>query len=430
MPGGYSGGQLEGLAQNGAEAWFRRVVRVTFLAGAGAAWEATSSFRIIRLKFFAVPEDLWPIVLFQPSTGNSTIMEHAAAAVAKMTLPANEEARLRELQSYGILDTPRDGAFDDITRLAAKYFKTPIAIVSLVDNDRIWFKSAQGLGDVYEIGRGPGLCASAILQDHVYVAPDLRNDPNSLTNPLVAGACGLRFYAAAPLRSKKGHNLGTLCVLDAEPRAFSEDDGKDLQRFAGLVMAQMDHLADSREIASLARIIANQNTSLIHAASHDPLTGLHNRAAAQRFFDELQRDNDAGFQSTILVLDVDHFKAINDAHGHETGDVVLVEVAKRLKRLVRLSDHVVRYGGEEFLIILRRCPPNVAQDIAMRLRNAVAAVPVEIGKLRLTISMSGGLCHSMVGSKVVDMMRSADAALYAAKNGGRACIIVAEDLAA
>lgn len=357
-------------------------------------------------------------------------MEDVSAQSAQLGIPRDEPARLAELRSYSILDTPRDGAFDDITRLASKFFDTPIAIVSLVDSDRVWFKSAHGLGNVRQIGRGPGLCASAIMQDGCYIARDLREDPNSLANPLVASENGFRFYAAVPLKTKKGNNLGTFCVLDFKPRPFSKADAADLKRFAGLVMAQMDNVLATREIASQANTIATQNVGLLHAANHDALTGLYNRTAVSTFFDEVQSDNDNGLQTSMLLLDIDHFKSINDTYGHHVGDLVLVDLAKRLQSSVRRSDHVVRFGGEEFLIILRRCPPKIAQDIAARIRKSVAQTPIIAGDVTLTISVSGGLCHSVQDGRVDDMVRSADAALYAAKNGGRDRIVVSDPVAA
>ena len=101
------------------------------------------------------------------------------------------------MQRYEILDTPPDGLFDRITAIAARLFCVPISIISLVDHDRIWFKSHHGL-NVPQIDRGPGLCASAILQDAPWILNDAKNDPRSLANPLVAGEFGLRFMLASP----------------------------------------------------------------------------------------------------------------------------------------------------------------------------------------------------------------------------------------
>ena len=111
-------------------------------------------------------------------------------------IPSNEAERIAAVQRYEILDTPPDGSFDRVTAMAARRFDVPIAIISIVDHDRIWFKSHHGL-DVEEIGRDPGLCASAILSNEVHILLDASTDPRSLANPLVAGDFGLRFYAGS-----------------------------------------------------------------------------------------------------------------------------------------------------------------------------------------------------------------------------------------
>ncbi len=115
-------------------------------------------------------------------------------------LQTTETNRIEDLKKYGILDTPSEAEFDEITSLAAKIFDVPVAIITLVDTDRIWFKSSFGI-DAEQIPRDPGLCSSAIMTEEVYIVEDARVDPRTLRNPLVAGAMGLQFYAAAPLRS-------------------------------------------------------------------------------------------------------------------------------------------------------------------------------------------------------------------------------------
>lgn len=156
-----------------------------------------------------------------------------------LELPVNEKERIEALNRYHILDTPPDGAFDDITSLASSIFKTPIAIISLVDNERIWFKSHYGLS-VNQIDRSPGLCASAILTDDIYSVEDARKDPRTLSNPLVAGEFGLQFYAAAPLRTSDYFNLGTLCIIDKNPRSFSEEEKIILGKLGKIVMNEME----------------------------------------------------------------------------------------------------------------------------------------------------------------------------------------------
>ncbi len=178
-----------------------------------------------------------------------------------------EAERIKALKRYNILDTPPDGSFDRITKLAAKLFNVPIAIVTLVDTDRIWFKSRYGL-DVSEIGRDPGLCASAILSDEIYLVEDALKDPRTLANPLVASEFGLQFYAAAPLKVQDGHNLGTLCIIDKHPRHLSNSEKQILQDLA-------DILIDEMELRLAARTAIYNQNQVLNIAAHDlknPLT--------------------------------------------------------------------------------------------------------------------------------------------------------------
>jgi GAF domain-containing protein len=177
-------------------------------------------------------------------------------------IPADEEQRLAAVRRYQILDTPKDGAFDRITRLASTMLETPIAIVTVVDHDRIWFKSAVGLDGVEQIDRDPGLCASAILSTEPWIVNDARADPRTLANPLVAGEFGLQFYAASPLRTADGFNLGTLCVIDREPRELAEDQAQVLQDLAALVVDELElRLAARRQ----ARRATELNDDVVQA---------------------------------------------------------------------------------------------------------------------------------------------------------------------
>ena len=171
------------------------------------------------------------------------------SSLANELIPANEEERLAAVRRYGVLDTPPDGAFDRITRLASLILEMPIAIVSLVDHDRIWFKSTQGLDGVEQIGRDPGLCASAILADEPWVIEDAKADPRALANPLVAGEFGLRFYAGSALRTHDGHNLGTLCVIDKEPRQLTDQQIGVLDDLAALVVDELELKLAARQQA-------------------------------------------------------------------------------------------------------------------------------------------------------------------------------------
>lgn len=177
-----------------------------------------------------------------------TIAEKAGLSGTPSVPAPDEAARLEAVHRYQILDTPQDGAFDRITSLASRLFSVPIAIVSVVDQDRIWFKSHHGL-DVAEIGREPGLCASAILQDDPWIIEDARLDSRALSNPLVVGELGLQFYAGIPLHTRDGYNLGTLCIIDRHPRTLSHQDLTTLEDLAAIVMHDLEQRMQSRQPA-------------------------------------------------------------------------------------------------------------------------------------------------------------------------------------
>lgn len=161
-----------------------------------------------------------------------------------VTLPdldgGEEQRRLAAVRRYEILDTPPDGAFDRVAALAARMLRAPIATITLVDEDRIWFKACHGLDGVREVPREPGLCASAILSDDPHIVTDARTDPRTLDNSLVRGSLGLQFYAAAPLVTPDGYRLGTINVIDREPRTISDDEVATLRDLAAVVVDEME----------------------------------------------------------------------------------------------------------------------------------------------------------------------------------------------
>lgn len=163
-------------------------------------------------------------------------------------IPPDEVERLRAVRRYDILDTPPDGAFDRIAELAARIFGVPVATVTIVDEDRIWFKATYG-ADLTEMGRDPGLCGSAILVDEPTSIEDAALDPAARDNPLVRGEFGLRFYAAAPITTSDGHHLGTVNVMDRAPRATTADELRTLADLAAIVVDELElRLAALREV--------------------------------------------------------------------------------------------------------------------------------------------------------------------------------------
>jgi PAS domain S-box-containing protein len=171
----------------------------------------------------------------------SPAAEEAATQSACDPRPWDEGARLEALDAYAILDTEREPAFDEIAALAADLFEAPIAVVNLIADGRQWFKAEVGIGQ-RELPLDVSICRHAILQPGVFVVPDLGADPRFATNPLVTAAGGLRFYAGALLETPEGLPLGTVCVLDREPRpeGLSERERRLLKGLAAQVMAQLD----------------------------------------------------------------------------------------------------------------------------------------------------------------------------------------------
>jgi len=171
-------------------------------------------------------------------------------------IPPTEAARLEALRQYAVLDSEAEQGFDELVRVASILCGTPISLVSLVDADRQWFKARHGL-EATQTPRDQAFCAHAILDDVPLVVPDAHRDARFQDNPLVVGDPGIRFYAGAPLLNPQGHALGTLCVIDRQPRALAAAQIEGLQLLARQVVTQLEH---RRVTAALASALAGLKT--------------------------------------------------------------------------------------------------------------------------------------------------------------------------
>ena len=245
--------------------------------------------------------------------------------------PENEESRITMLRSLDILDTEPEERFDRLTRIAKRLFGVPIALVSLVDVNRQWFKSCQGL-EVTEMSRDTSFCGHAILGDDIFIISDATLDDRFYDNPLVVNEPRIRFYAGVPLVISNGIKVGTLCLIDREPRSLSDED-KELLCDLGKMAAQ--------------ELVSSQ------LATIDELTQISNRrgfiSLAIHALNLCKRMNKP---ASLFFFDLDFFKEINDRFGHAEGDIALINFSKILQDAYRQSDVIGRLGGDEFVALL------------------------------------------------------------------------------
>jgi diguanylate cyclase (GGDEF)-like protein len=310
----------------------------------------------------------------------------------------DETMRLEALQAMGVLDTPPEERFDRITRLAQRLFGVPIALVSLIDQDRQWFKSHQGL-DVEETPLSISFCGHAVLDDALMVVPDAMQDERFRDNPLVIEEPHVRFYAGAPLRAADGSRVGTLCVIDHEPRDLGHADSESLRDLANMV----EHELAVLELATL-----------------DDLTGLMNR----RGFDAIANKSLALCHqwyknATLLFLDLDDFKQINDTLGHATGDRVLRSIAAFLKEAFRESDAVARLGGDEFCVLLSGASPAQVERPLARLEDRVRRYNRRARDHQVSFSFGFASYDPNAPMTLAEMQRVADSRMYEHKRERR-----------
>jgi diguanylate cyclase (GGDEF)-like protein len=334
-----------------------------------------------------------------PPSPSSTEPEHPA-----YPRPYNETQRLKTLREYRILDTDDEAAFNDLASIAAAVCNTPVALVSLVDADRQWFKARIGV-DVAETPRDMSFCARAILRpDELMEIEDATQDPRFSHNPLVTDNLKIRFYAGAPLLAEDGTAMGTLCVIDQRPRELTPSQRLAMQALSRQTMAYMN-------LRRLASRLALQSST-------DALTGIWNRRAFDlRLQQEWSKHLRRKAPLSMLMLDVDLFKSFNDSFGHPEGDVALASTARIVSQTLRTEDFCARYGGEEFAVLLPELDTEAAFLTAERLRLAVANAVWPHRPITVSIGVSSMV--PMGDANPSTLVARADRALYDAKAAGR-----------
>lgn len=310
-----------------------------------------------------------------------------------------QDARLSALAKYDILDTPPEEAFDRITRLTTRIFNVPMSTVTFLDGHRQWFKAREGMA-ACETEKGPAFCNLVVQRGDPLVVSDTLADDLFKDNPFVVGPPYLRFYAGMQLRTADGTAVGTLCAMDTKPRAFCDDDIKTLSDLAAIVMSELE-----------------LRTLVLRDGATGALARQAFRQEAERAFALARRHAHA---LSCIVLDLDHFKAINDENGHAIGDLVLKACVEVCHQELRSSDLVGRIGGEEFAIVLPHVAGNAAMNVAEKIRSAFGriVVPGKYSPLRFSASF-GVSTLDETARDIGDLLERADQALYAAKAAGR-----------
>ncbi len=249
----------------------------------------------------------------------------------KPSFPLNETQRLKSLHSLKILDTPSEERYDRITRMAKRVFDVEICLVSLVDNDRQWFKSRQGLA-VCETSREISFCGHAILGEEPFIVSNALEDERFTDNPLVTGPPNIRFYAGCPIHSPEGFRIGTLCIIDPAPKLLDQEDINTLKDLAAMI-------EDEIRVSSQITV--------------DELTQVANRRGFNLVADHLlSLCRRTGTLAELVYFDLDGFKHVNDTLGHAAGDKLLKHFAALLLKCFRKADVVGRLGGDEFVVLL------------------------------------------------------------------------------
>ena len=350
-------------------------------------------------------------------------------------MPHNEISRLKALQEYKVMDTLPEQAYDNFTKLASMICNTPIALITLLDEERQWFKSRIGL-ERNEIPREDAICNHTIIMtDNILVVSDAAHDPRFVNNPLVALEPNIRFYAGVSLVTSSGEALGTICVMDDKPRGITQEQLDALQVLSREVMGQFEL---RRSISTLEQSMLKQENyidqlqeyqrelekvraELENQSLTDPLTGVHNRRSFDnRFEEEFLRAQRYKVACSLILVDVDHFKQYNDTFGHTAGDEALKAVATLLKADVRIHDLVARYGGEEFAIILPNTDIKGAMVMGERFRRSIQRASWK--HKQLTISVGVASLHEGT-QKSMDLLKESDMNLYKAKQSGRNLVI-------
>ncbi len=371
--------------------------------------------------------------MFDPSDPDATRLDRLDA----VPVLDEETRRLQILQSYQLVDTAPEPAFDDIVKIAALICGTPIALVTLVAEDRQWFKARVGM-ESSQTPRDQSFCAHAIRNpSRIMEVQDASQDPRFMHNPLVVGEPGIRFYAGAPLLSPSGVAMGTVCVIDRVARELTPAMAQGLQalaRQAGELLALRRANSDLEtlnqsvmemqvELEQYQIQLETENAVLAKANPMDAATGLNNQSTfEQQLAQELNRLERNQSRMVLLLADIDYFSVYTSDFGGAAGDDALRRVAKALKTQARGYDTLACLKSRRFAVLLPGTDDAELEAVAKRFRRAVAGLPT-IGR---SLSISIGMAVARPIDAPLDIMGRASAALaQAIERGGNQVAIAA-----
>ena len=330
----------------------------------------------------------------------------------KAPLPQNEADRLRERERYHVLDTPDEPAFNRITSLAARLFDAPISLISFVDDNRQWWKScgASMASRRNATSRSARMrCCRRSRSSWIgsAYAPEISStllDPES-RQPYPVHDLPL----SRALRGESSDNVDLLVRKGDSAETLIRVTGRPLRDERGNPRGGIVTFNDITALRAAERELAQR-------ALTDAITGLPNRRAFDERLALLVNEGCRGRAFALVLADIDHFKKLNDTHGHSTGDEVLAHVGKTLEGRVRCTDFIGRYGGEEFCVLFTDVDEDLATRLADNLRRAIAD---QNGAVPVTVSF--GVCANRPHERVdpSSLIKAADRALYAAKSQGR-----------
>lgn len=325
--------------------------------------------------------------------------------------------RLTKIHKMKIFYTPLEERFERLTRLGKRAMGSRVAAVSLVTEETQWFKSVLGWR-IAELPIEQSMCLPMIQTGEALIVYDTLKDEKYAQAELVTAGPKFRFYAGYPLRDDDGKIIGTFSVMDVVPRA-PDAELETILRDIGQLAERELVTADLWDAQSqlIAKLSEARRQALL-----DTLTRVWNRRGGMEILQSMaERSLRSYEQFGVCMVDVDNFKDINDTHGHQIGDQVLRQVASSIVSALRPDDIVCRYGGDEFMLVLRDASPEIARSVGERIKDALRRSPIMLrtGPVKVSLSIGAAVNDPSRKETAEELIENADQALYHTKQHGR-----------